>query len=232
MSRPLHRFAKRARGARAGFTLVELLAVMAIIAILSVASVTTFFSINSALNLSTGAQIVTSELSLARQRALTLDGSVQLRFYKYADSTGASAASEFQAMQVFSATNGTTAGTSTYTPLEKIKFLPSNIMLASDPTYSSGLGGTGSGAPPLMSAAAGDPPILLNNVGTSYQYVAVQFKADGTMDLSQPGNTNTTLPASWFVTVYEKKFAATEKPSNFITINMDPIDGQIGLFQP
>jgi uncharacterized protein (TIGR02596 family) len=200
--------------------MVELLVVLAIIALLSVATVSTFRSVTSALSLSGGTQMLLSELTIARQTALTLDESVQLRFYTYPDSTGATSTSEYQAFQSFSVKTGTSGFV--YTPVDKIVYLPSSIMISSSTTagYSSAplAGGTTS------SPVATDPFISINGIGHNYQYVSLTFKSSGAIDPVPSGST------VW-MTLHEKRYVSSV-PVNFTTINIDPSNGRVRIYQP
>jgi len=208
-------------GRNGGFTLVELLVVLAVISIVSTLAVMAFRGVNSALNLSGATQQVSAELTNARQTALTLDETVQVRFYQFPDSTGSSATQEFQAMQTFETRDNPPQ------PIDKIVYLPSNIMISSSGTYS----------PPLNPAnvtattpVATDPAINLNGIGRNYTYVAVAFKSNGTIDTS--AYTGSWYTGSWFITLFEKKYATATQLVNYTTVSMDPQDGRLRIFQP
>ncbi|MEI9998884.1 MAG: hypothetical protein WDO13_06805 [Verrucomicrobiota bacterium] len=52
----------------------------------------------------------------------------------------------------------------------------------------------------------------------------MNFKSNGTIDPAV---------SSWFVTVLEKKYAATgATPVNFTTVSVDPENGRLRTFQP
>ncbi len=194
---------------------------MAIISIMATLAVLGFRGVNSALSLSGATQAISAELTNARQTALTLDETVQVRFYQFPDSTGASTAKEFQAMQTFQ-----TKDNATFTPLDKIVYLPANIMISSSGTYSPPL------APGNVTAtvpAASDPPINLNGIGQNYSYVAIAFKSNGTIDTTTTG---TWFSGSWFITVFEKKYATATQLVNYTTVSIDPQDGHLRIFQP
>jgi uncharacterized protein (TIGR02596 family) len=182
-------------------------------AILTALSVSAFRSVNTALNLSTATQAIVSELSTARQTALTLDETVQVRFYQFPDTTGAAATKEYQAMQSFR-----TKDNATYVALDKVILLPPTIMISSSSTYSPPLSGT------ATPAAAPAPSIQANGIGMNYSYLYVNFKSNGTIDPPTSG--------SWFITLYEKKYGAAGTPVNFTTVNVDPQNGRLRMFQP
>ena len=196
---------------RRAFTLLEMLIVLVVVVIIVAASFSAFRGLVAATNLSSAAQSVANELTLAHQTAITMNEPVQVRFYQYAESTGASSAQEFQALQSFGIKGGTTNA------LEKVDYLPSTIMISSLSQYSSPLAGQALSAP-----AATDPLLEIAGVGSNYQYASVTFTPSGA--ISPPA-------ASWYVTLYEKRFLAS-KPSNFATVNVDTATGQVHLFQP
>jgi uncharacterized protein (TIGR02596 family) len=203
-----------------GFSLVELLVVLAVISIVSTLTIMAFRGVNSALNLSSATQQVSAELTNARQTALTLDETVQVRFYQFPDTTGSSTTKEFQAMQTFETRDNPPL------PLDKIVYLPSNIMISGSATYS----------PPLSSSnmtattpVATDPAINLNGIGQNYTYVAVAFKSNGTIDTTALSGSWT---SSWFITLFEKKYASATNLVNYTTVSIDPQDGRLRIFQP
>jgi len=209
-------------GCRRGFSLVEMLVVLAVISLVATMTIMAFRGVNSALNLSSASQQVSAELTNARQTALTLDETVQVRFYQFPDVTGASTTKEFQAMQTFQSRDSVT-----FTPLDKITYLPSNIMISSSGSYS----------PPLASAnvtpatpSATDPAINLNGIGQNYTYIALAFKSNGTIDTT--AYTGTWFTGTWFITMFEKKYASATQLVNYTTVSIDPQDGRLRIFQP
>jgi uncharacterized protein (TIGR02596 family) len=204
-----------------GFSLVEMLVVLAVISIVATMAIMAFRGVNSALNLSSASQQVAAELTNARQTALTLDETVQVRFYQFADVTGATTTKEYQAMQMFQ------TRVSPPTPLDKITYLPSNIMISSSGTYSPPL--ASSNVPPTTPLTT-DPAINLNGIGQNYTYTAITFKSNGTIDTT--AYTGSWFSGSWFITMFEKKYASATQLVNYTTVSIDPQDGRLRIFQP
>lgn len=197
--------------ARRGLSLVEMLFVLTIIALLAAISLYAFRGVNSAVSLSAAAQRVVDELTLARETAVTMNEAVQVRFYEYPDATGASPASEFQALQSFGI-KGTTTNA-----LEKPEYLPAVIMIAPATQYSAPLGSQA-----LVPPVASDPPLQVNGIGQNYKYGSVTFLANGS--ISPP-------TAAWFITLCDKRYLTTT-PADFATVSLDPLTGRARLSQP
>jgi uncharacterized protein (TIGR02596 family) len=229
----------------AGLTVVELLVVMVIISLIAALAVSAYRSVNSAMNLSTAAQTITSEITIARQTALTDSEAVEVRFYLYPDAiTGTD---QFQAVQTFSTTDG-----STYTALDKISYLPVNVMIDQTIVSPTVLPLTALSYPFGESNAAANPgpytpngtvsgtltsgaPATLPGSGVSYTYKTLRFKASGAVDYLMPTNPPTGWPpAYWYITLYEKKYSGkpTTSIKNFVTISVDSTDGRVRTFQP
>jgi len=221
---------------RAGFSLIELLVVMAIIAILVGTSVSAFRSVSSALNLSTAAQEITSEITTARQTALTYSKTVEVRFYYYADSV-ISNTSNYQAIQTFSSTDGVN-----FTQMDRISFLPANIMISPSASLSYPFGESSVSFNPVYSPVAAAGVLTIPSVGTSYTYRSLRFKPGGGVDFvvpssGSPSNLPTGVtwpPSSWYITLFEKKYASAANSAikNFITVNVDATDGRVRTYQP
>ncbi len=233
----INRFTSRSPGKSkaAGFTLVELLVVMAILAILTAASVSTFRSVSSALGLSTAGQLITSEITTARQTALTYSETVEVRFYYYTDlMTGTS---QYQSLQTFGSTDGTN-----FTQMDRISYLPPSIMIS----FATGTSSTALSYPFGESNTTVNPMTTPNavtgaqsipgTVGLNYTYKVLRFKPGGSIDYIIPtsGSPSGWPPASWYITLFEKKYASASNAAikNYITINVDSTDGRVRTFQP
>jgi len=214
---------------------VELLVVMAIIAIIATAAVTGFSSVNSALGLSTAAQAITSEITTARQTALTYSETVEIRFYYYTDSiTGTS---QCQAIQSFSTTDGIN-----FTQLDRITYLPRSIMISkstgtSTTALSYPFGESNTTVNPTLTGTGTTGALSIpGTVGLNYTYKSLRFKPGGSIDFVMPASGAPTgwPPTSWYVTLFEKKYASSANSAikNFVTINVDATDGRVRTFQP
>lgn len=222
--------------APAGFTLVELLIVMAILAIITATSVSAFRSVSAALGLSTAGQLITSEIITARQTALTYSQTVEVRFYYYTDSyTGQS---QYQSVQTFSTRDGIN-----FTQLDRISFLPPNIMIShstgtSTTALSYPFGESNTTVNPMTTPTAATGALSIpGTVGMGYTYKVLRFKPGGSVDYVIPSTGAVPTgwpPTSWYITLFEKKYASASNSAikNYITINVDSTDGRVRTFQP
>lgn len=202
-----------------GFTLVEMLAVLAIIAILAAASLPAITSVLNSYGLSSAGQSILGQLNFARQSALANNHAVQVRFYQIADSNGAPV---YRAMQAFQeSTDGT--GLTIATPISKAYFLPSGMWMAysSSLTTASTLFTTGvSGA----NTSAGDAANPLPPPYGVSPYIYFRFRPNGQTDLT----------ASSLVTVASEnaRVVTNGLPANFVTLQIDAVNGMVRVYQP
>jgi prepilin-type N-terminal cleavage/methylation domain-containing protein len=71
--------------ARAGFTLMELLAVMAIMAVIMGSGIGAYFSMGKTPRIQGAARNLRTAISLARQQAIVKNSPIEMRFYKTGD---------------------------------------------------------------------------------------------------------------------------------------------------
>ena len=204
---------------RSAFSLVEMLVVIAVIGIIGAFAVPAVKSMLKGSGLNSGANLLSDEIALARQYALSKSRMVEFRIYRFADpevpgETQASTTSwQFRAFQFFEI-----ADSGDILPAGKYKRLTDNIVMNKgylgfdiskykDPTLSSLLAEaikypTLSG---LRYVASGDSgrdkdPELPRGVGKYYDYVAFRFLPDGSTSLPATGyagnpSAGFTLPA-------------------------------------
>ena len=238
---------------RSAFSLVEMLIVIAIIGIIGAFAVPAVKSMLKGSGLSTGANMLLDEVTLARQHALTKSRIVEFRFYRFPDpevpgETVASPTSwNFRAFQFFEI-----ADSGDILPAGKFKRLPDTIVMNKgyisanssykDTTLSSLLGDELTGGRAILSAklTANDPE-LPRGVKKNYDYVFFRFMPDGTTSLSPTGTgTPATAGGKWFITLHHiaDKTAANilassqTPPASFVTWMIDPVAGSSKLLRP
>ena len=197
-----------------GFTLVEMLVVMAVIVILIAAVVPAATGILRGNKVTQAIEAVESQFNLARQAAVAANRTVEIRLYQYIDPSQNGSAATFNALQAF------TLNGSTLTPTENVQKLPSTVIMDSGATLSSLLNPTAQR--PLVQGK-----LPLPDIGKNYTYIAFRFRPDGSTDLLP-----TTGP--WFLTLHEslRGDKLTAPPSQFATVEIDPVSGELRLYRP
>lgn len=213
------------------FSLIELLVVCAVIALVAGFAVPAATTMIRGSQLSQGAQLLTDQMALARQTALTRNRQVEVRFYRYSDpeTPGEDASNpedgKFRAFQLFDvADNGAII------PLGKFTRLPSTVVMNK--------GGISSLIRdlPLKDAERqkGDvelPPLPKAGEGRwKYQYVSFRYRPDGSTDLMITGSNQ----GNWFVTIHgiEAPEETENPPTNFFTLQVDPVSGSTRSYRP
>lgn len=200
------------RGASAGFSLLELLAVIAVFGIIASVTMPAVSSVMRASDLRTGSQILSEQLGLARQMAISKNRSVEVRIYQYAvpPETGNG---KFRAIQTFEILDSGVAQ-----PLGRVCRLPASVLIDSGSTLSSIITTPSSGA---------DVGYSLPEVGKSYQCVKFRFLPDGSTDLS-------TANSSWFLTLHHASEgdSLSKAPADYSTVQIDPANGRTRIYHP
>lgn len=201
------------------FSLIELLVVIGIMAILAAVAIPSLTGNNSALQLSGAAQRVADEINLAHQTAMTRNQPVEVRFYKFADSTQNNT-KVFRGFQSFLVND-----TATYSAVTKVSMLPTGITANTAGEFSTLL----TDAATTTGTAAGT--VTIPGQGST-AYVSFQFRSDGSLNL----NSTTDSGAPWTITLEPVKGKASTTNAglkeNFAMLQIDPLIGRVKITRP
>ncbi len=226
-----------------------MLVVLAIMAILTALAVPATTGLMQSYQVNVAGQLVTSQLALARQTALTTNHAVQVRFYYLPDYGQSFVAppAVYRGIQCFEvgdiAPNSNTT-TPNLIPLSKPNYFPQPIIGVSNNASSSSIVSMANQqqfspllnqAPATPSSSAGDPSLA--GYAYNYKYLAVTFSPGGATNLSDgsisPG------PAANNVVSFTVETAkplttgsAAGLPANYVTISIDPVTGTLRVYRP
>lgn len=187
------------------FSLIELLAVMAVVAIIIAISLPAFTSLTSGSNLNRAGQMVGDQIALARQEAVARNRDVQVTFYNLTN--GATKGWRgMRILRVDQTQNGTVTNVAT-----RLVQIPDGIVISADPATS-----------PLLSAGT-TGTTNLPGYGT-VEYSSFRFRANGSME-SGFGATNNSL-------TLQNASAQGNPPSNYYTIQVNPLTGKVSVYRP
>lgn len=215
-----------------GFTLIELLVVISILATIAAFIIPAATKIAPASQLTQAGQMITDQLSLARQTALSENRAVEVRFYQFGDpSTPGEQVSnpslgKYRALQLFEIMDSGSA-----VAMEMIQRVPPTVIMDSGATLSSIFDPTQAKSLPTTIAPTAVAGPLLNNplpvVGTQYNATSFRFLPNGSTNLSP-------ATSSWFVSAHSLNNgdAVATPPPNFFTIQIDATNGHIRTFRP
>ena len=206
------------RSPRAGaFSLVELLTVVAVIAIFAAFAVPAFNSITKGFRLSRAADMIASQLNLAREKALSSNRKVTLRFFKLGDESqpGVSAADPstwlFSAVQLYQNTENNIP-----LPASRVQPLPVGILLKENDQLS-----------PLLAKTRQQPGDLsIGKYDKNYTYCDLTFLPNGSVDITNGNN--------WLTVVDGTSPGGSNStvPANFVCIQVNPVNGNVRAFRP
>ena len=205
------------------FTLVEMLAVLGIIVVLLALLAPAVNTIVRGPLVTQAADTVAGIFNLGRQTAIANNQSVEVRFYQYGDPsvTGQSVANpasgNYRAIQLYLISDNATA-----TPVGAVVNCPQGIIADSGTTISTLLA-IGTQAKTWTTT---DPQVSLPRAGTSYNCCVFRFRPDG--------STNLPPTTSWFITLHNliDGDGRTTPPPNYVTIQVDPTNGESIVYRP
>jgi len=187
-----------------GFSLIELLTVIAILAILATLIVPAVTSISRGSNLNRGGQIVSDQLALARQEAVSKNRDVEVRFYEF--TTGLSPG--WRGMQLWRVEQTPTGPVTNAS--SRVSVMPEGIVMASN------------NLSPLIMASPLSGSATLPAYGAT-PYRAFRFRANGALETGVGINNYVTLVNAT---------DTGNPPANYYTIQINPLTGKASVFRP
>lgn len=204
-----------------GISLIELLAVVAILGILLALAAPPFSALLRSSDVANAGDQLLSALSQARQTAVSRNRTVELRIYRYVDSSlpQEPPAGRFRSVQLFAV--GRIPPENAPEPLGRVIKLPPSTSISESASLSSILDPA---SRPLASGASLGHPIA--PCGLDYQAAVIRFFPDGSTDL--PG------ASPVFLTVVPATAGENHSgpPENFATVVIQTGTGKARLHRP
>jgi uncharacterized protein (TIGR02596 family) len=220
------------------FSLIEMIAVIGIIALLVALVTPTLLDVIRSTRLSASGDSLVKRLSLAQQSAVSMGSEVEMRFYRFANSSAERPGEElFYAYQVVHSPQ-----VGLERSLSEVYYLESGIILSRLEQLSPLLQTTKNQRPDSQGNYLFKPPGNAQPDGVSY--AAMRFFADGSMRmLSSAAGTSgdvETLARAYTVPTYDKSFltiveskdAQSAQPRNFFCVQIDSYTGKTRVYRP
>ena len=200
--------------AATAFSLVELLVVVAIMGLLMALVLPSLQFALKANAISGGGQLVADQLIFARQEAITKNGDVEIRLYKFDDPNDASPGEVMRALQAFRIKeNGNRE------PLGRMVRLPAGAVISTNAAMSGVFGQAN-----FQTPGPQDPNLA--GVGKNYSWLGFLFHADGAMSLPQDSSRTNN-----FLTIVGSSDPAA-MPANYYSIMIESRNGRIKTYRP
>ena len=211
---------------RRAFTLIELMVVIAVVALIVAAMAPMVFSTLAASKLTAAGETMAAQISYARQRAVSANEEIEVRFYSYDDPEVSGSELNYVAMAVVKVSLPPTAIAANAASSEvaqligDVYYLPTGIALGRSTALSPSI---------LSSGAANSEKPDRNGVirKASASFRGFRFFPDGSSNLPP-------TPAKCYVTLVEDRFAGPQSaiPKNFFAIQIDPANGRTTTYRP
>ena len=191
--------------------------VVVVIAFLLAMTAPTMFSNMRASELSTQGDLLKNRLSLAQQTALSSNSDVEIRFFKYADTSNAEVLPRFRGFRFYQYNE-----LGKLVPVSELFNLTGSVMISDEKTYSTIISEM-----PEKDLPPND--LVQFSIGVKeVDYVAFRYLPDGSTTLPKTGET-------WFLTLLEDQGvanAATREINNYFCIQIDPFNGSMREYRP
>jgi len=187
-----------------GFSLIELLVVVAIVVILAAVTVPATSSALRGASLNQAGQLVSDQLSVARQEAVSKSQDVEVRFYRMTNGL----VSGWKGLRIVRIEQTPTGPVTN--PVGRFVSLPDSVMISESSSLS----------PLMMNATAQS-----ENMGSRGQlsYRAFRFRPNGGLEVGVGSNN--------FVTLVNMQDIGAS-PANFYTIQINPLSGKATVYRP
>lgn len=197
-------------GKTSAFSLLELLVVMTILVILMATAGPALNSVMDGGRVTQAATTTVNQLTLGRLKAIAENRTIGVRFIR---TNSTASYDRIQLVSIDPAGRATGA--------EKVALLPDGAVIAKSANLSSLLN---TGLSPERTAASGTDPSI-PNLGIAYRYIQFTFRPRG--------NTDRDITQKWFATVLLRRNDNSDTPpSNFVTIQVDPVNGGLQIYRP
>jgi len=213
------------------FSLIEMMIVLGIVGLLLAFAAPNLFSLIGANSLSGEGTLVRNQLTMAQQMAVSKSADVEVRFFKLADESAARTEEAFRAFQLFQFNER-----GEMVPISEFFRVRAPVAIHEDLStlLQPGRGGDQtdrkfgfiSPREGTARAPAGPGGKLVDGV----PYVAFRFRPDGGTDLpfGSLGGDDT-----WYITLVQGEGALNDSdPDNYLSLQVNPYNGQISEFRP
>jgi len=209
------------------FTLIEMLVVVAIIALIVAAMAPLVFGSLAASRLSAAGEIMAAQISFARQRAVSANEEIEVRFYSYDDPEAAGNQANINAMGIYRTTLEATGGVTNPdpVPISEVYYLPTGVVVSGAQVMSR-----------LLAKAESEIDSKRHIQKAQATYKAFRFLPDGSTNILQilgAEEGETQFYAQSYLSLVEDRFAdSPEVPKNFFAIQIDPSTGRVTSYRP
>ena len=194
--------------------MVELLVVMVVLSILLLVSIPSLVGSTGGSRLTIAGDLLLNVLSEAQQKAIASDSEVEVRFFENTEPPALGGAPELSSFQLFTlASTGEDVALASFVPSNGITKLPEGVVISRKEKVNS-----------LLQQPFKEQ-VSANLRERAKRYLAIRFLPDGSTNLS-PGQL-------WFITlVADTSEEVGEVPTNYYTVQLDPVTGRQRTFRP